>query len=287
VRPPSRDFLQKWESGKARVLVVYADKLASGLPTVCNGVTKRVTSTPIIVGERWTDEKCEAEERAAVAAVLQATTVANGLRHGHFARMEPRPGRDVRQRCDGGVESRAVSAGLPAHRARRRRHAGVVVHLQDGGGPAPMHLRAGPGQPPSRRSRDVWRSALMLPDFRTAMLWALCFGLAAALLTASVERTRAAEARVDAAAAHKELADYRAAAALARQRAEADARAEETRPEAMKREVIDDARKEAVYSALSTPALTLVGASFSRSKAGSATTTLWRLADRIGVRPAH
>lgn len=64
-------FLQKWESGKARVLVVYADALAGGLPTVCNGLTRHVTSTPIIVGERWTNEKCEDEERAAVVAVQQ------------------------------------------------------------------------------------------------------------------------------------------------------------------------------------------------------------------------
>lgn len=62
-------FLQKWESGKTRVLVVYADKLADGLPTVCNGLTRQVTLTPIIVGERWTDEKCEAEEKAAVTRV--------------------------------------------------------------------------------------------------------------------------------------------------------------------------------------------------------------------------
>lgn len=60
------DFLQKWESGKARVLVVYPDKLAGGLPTVCNGLTKHVTSTPIIVNERWTEERCEAEEQRAV-----------------------------------------------------------------------------------------------------------------------------------------------------------------------------------------------------------------------------
>lgn len=64
-------FLQKWESGKARVQVVYADKLAGGLPTVCNGLTRHVTSTPIKVGERWSAEKCEFEERAAVAAVQQ------------------------------------------------------------------------------------------------------------------------------------------------------------------------------------------------------------------------
>ena len=60
-----RDFGEKWESSGKRELVVYADKLARGLPTVCDGLTKHVTRTPIVVGERWTDEKCEAEEMAA------------------------------------------------------------------------------------------------------------------------------------------------------------------------------------------------------------------------------
>jgi lysozyme len=61
----------KWESGNRRVLTVYADKLAGGLPTVCHGLTRHVTTTPIIVGERWTDEKCEAEERRAMIEKVQ------------------------------------------------------------------------------------------------------------------------------------------------------------------------------------------------------------------------
>ena len=47
--------------------VVYADKLAGGLPTVCAGLTKHVTTTPIIVGERWSGEKCRAEMSKALA----------------------------------------------------------------------------------------------------------------------------------------------------------------------------------------------------------------------------
>lgn len=66
-------FLGEWESGGADpVLVVYADKLAGGLPTVCNGLTRHVTKTPIIVGDRWTREKCEAEESAALERVQVA-----------------------------------------------------------------------------------------------------------------------------------------------------------------------------------------------------------------------
>lgn len=61
--------LQSWESGRDRVLVAYADPLANGIPTVCNGLTRHVTTTPIVVGERWSAEKCVAEESAAIERV--------------------------------------------------------------------------------------------------------------------------------------------------------------------------------------------------------------------------
>lgn len=60
-------FLGDWE-GEGQY-TVYADKLAGGLPTVCEGLTKHVTSTPIIVGERWSRAKCDAEVKAAVERV--------------------------------------------------------------------------------------------------------------------------------------------------------------------------------------------------------------------------
>lgn len=63
------DFLHKWEEGPQRQLTVYADKLAGGLPTVCMGLTRHVTRTPIVVGERWSEQRCEIEERAAVNKV--------------------------------------------------------------------------------------------------------------------------------------------------------------------------------------------------------------------------
>ena len=59
-------FLALWEG---RVYTVYADKLAGGLPTVCTGITRHVTDTPIVVGDKWSAAKCEAEERAALAKV--------------------------------------------------------------------------------------------------------------------------------------------------------------------------------------------------------------------------
>jgi lysozyme len=62
-------FLGMWE-GNAQY-IVYADKLAGGIPTVCKGLTRHVTNTPIIVGEKWSAAKCEAEEIRVVTA-LQA-----------------------------------------------------------------------------------------------------------------------------------------------------------------------------------------------------------------------
>ena len=70
--PQLVNHLEQWESGKERVLVVYADKLANNIPTVCNGLTRHVTRTPIIVGERWTEEKCVNEEAAALERVQRS-----------------------------------------------------------------------------------------------------------------------------------------------------------------------------------------------------------------------
>ena len=50
-------------------LVVYADKLAQGLPTVCNGITKHVATIPVVVGEKWTQEMCNQQEEQAVAKI--------------------------------------------------------------------------------------------------------------------------------------------------------------------------------------------------------------------------
>lgn len=60
-------FLGIWEGNSE--YIVYADKLAGGLPTVCRGLTKHVTKTSIIVGELWSAAKCDAEEKKAIAAV--------------------------------------------------------------------------------------------------------------------------------------------------------------------------------------------------------------------------
>ena len=44
-------FLGKWEGDGQNV--VYPDKLASGLPTVCKGITRHTSPYPVIVGDYW------------------------------------------------------------------------------------------------------------------------------------------------------------------------------------------------------------------------------------------
>jgi len=59
-------MLTRWEPAKDAGLV-YADRLANGLPTVCNGITRHVSPYPVIVGERWTASKCALAEEHAIA----------------------------------------------------------------------------------------------------------------------------------------------------------------------------------------------------------------------------
>lgn len=54
--PALIELLGRWE-GKDRT--VYADKLAGGLPTACNGITKHTSPLPVVVGDVWSEEQCE------------------------------------------------------------------------------------------------------------------------------------------------------------------------------------------------------------------------------------
>lgn len=67
-------LINKWEFGrKASVYRVYADKLANGLPTSeCNGITRYVTTTPLRVGDVWTQAQCDAETKVALDKVQTA-----------------------------------------------------------------------------------------------------------------------------------------------------------------------------------------------------------------------
>lgn len=60
---PLMGFLERWEGRK---YVVYADRLAGGLPTVCKGITKFTSPYPVVVGEKWSKEKCTEVERFVV-----------------------------------------------------------------------------------------------------------------------------------------------------------------------------------------------------------------------------
>ena len=62
--PQLQDFLGRWE-GEAQH-VAYADKLARGLPTVCKGITKHTSPYPVVVGDYWSEERCEEVERLVV-----------------------------------------------------------------------------------------------------------------------------------------------------------------------------------------------------------------------------
>lgn len=57
-------FLGKWEGDGQNV--VYPDKLARGLPTVCKGITRHTSPYPVVVGDYWSSERCEQVERLVV-----------------------------------------------------------------------------------------------------------------------------------------------------------------------------------------------------------------------------
>ncbi|NYT76659.1 lysozyme [Alcaligenaceae bacterium] len=62
--PDLMRFLGVWEGEGQNI--VYADKLAGGLPTVCKGITKYTSPYPVVVGERWSDAKCKEVETQVV-----------------------------------------------------------------------------------------------------------------------------------------------------------------------------------------------------------------------------
>ena len=62
-----RSFRTSWGDGKERQNVVYADKLAGGLPTVCKGITKHTSPDPVVVGDYWSPERCAEVEQMVVS----------------------------------------------------------------------------------------------------------------------------------------------------------------------------------------------------------------------------
>ncbi|CUJ71384.1 lysozyme [Achromobacter sp. 2789STDY5608628] len=65
VSPALERFLGKWEGEGQNV--VYADKLAKGLPTVCKGITKHTSPYPVVVGDYWSPERCAEVEQLVIS----------------------------------------------------------------------------------------------------------------------------------------------------------------------------------------------------------------------------
>ncbi|MFJ4587737.1 lysozyme [Pseudomonas moraviensis] len=61
---PLLAFLGKWEGNGQNV--VYADKLARGLPTVCKGITRYTSPYPLVVGDYWSPVRCAEVEQLVV-----------------------------------------------------------------------------------------------------------------------------------------------------------------------------------------------------------------------------
>ena len=59
-------FLHDWEADKKQATKVYADRLARGIPTVCDGITPATSPYPVIVGDVWSQERCDEVNRMVV-----------------------------------------------------------------------------------------------------------------------------------------------------------------------------------------------------------------------------
>ncbi|KPN91703.1 lysozyme [Pseudomonas nunensis] len=57
-------FLGDWEGNGQNV--VYADKLAGGLPTVCKGITRHTSPDPVVVGDYWSAARCDQVEQMVI-----------------------------------------------------------------------------------------------------------------------------------------------------------------------------------------------------------------------------
>lgn len=59
-------FLHDWEADKKQATKVYEDRLARGIPTVCDGITPATSPYPVIVGDVWSQERCDEVNRMVV-----------------------------------------------------------------------------------------------------------------------------------------------------------------------------------------------------------------------------
>ena len=63
--PGLQEHLGRWEGNG--IQIVYADRLAEGLPTVCKGITPHTSPIPLRLGDRWTAQQCLDAERWVVS----------------------------------------------------------------------------------------------------------------------------------------------------------------------------------------------------------------------------
>lgn len=57
-------FLGQWEGEGQNV--VYPDQLARGLPTVCKGITHHTSPYPVVIGDFWSDARCDEVEQLVI-----------------------------------------------------------------------------------------------------------------------------------------------------------------------------------------------------------------------------
>jgi GH24 family phage-related lysozyme (muramidase) len=57
-------FLGQWEGEGQNV--VYPDQLARGLPTVCKGITRHTSPYPVVIGDFWSDARCDQVEQLVI-----------------------------------------------------------------------------------------------------------------------------------------------------------------------------------------------------------------------------
>ncbi|MNJ19126.1 hypothetical protein D3C77_134450 [compost metagenome] len=97
-------FLGKWEGEGQNV--VYADKLARGLPTVCAGITRHTSPYPVIVGDYWSPARC--------AEVQQLV-----LEKGQLALADCLTNPNIRQNTFDALYSHGHNVGVPSTCASR------------------------------------------------------------------------------------------------------------------------------------------------------------------------
>ncbi|RBJ81320.1 lysozyme [Pseudomonas protegens] len=97
-------FLGKWEGNGQNV--VYADKLARGLPTVCKGITKYTSPYPLVIGDYWSPARCAEVEQLVV-------------RKGQLALADCLTNQEVGQNTFDALTSHSHNFGVPSTCASR------------------------------------------------------------------------------------------------------------------------------------------------------------------------